>query len=131
MEKLLDMNYDYKPTGHKDCDWFIDELVKIGAAIVSDVHEGGNLVLGKASTRKILLAHEHLYIDIICDSKSAQVGFNAADAQRTLLLQHNASLFKNRKALMGLMVEYNKVVGQYIKAAQDAQRIRTQLQTKK
>ena len=122
------MGFEFKKIGFKNVDDICDELIKNNGAVISDTTEGENLVLGKAARRRVLISFDYVIVDILVEGDDPAIALNANDGQNTLLMQHSTSLVKHKDALMGLIVEQNKVVKTFLTARQESIRKRMAVQ---
>ena len=122
------MGFEFKKIGFKNVDDICDELIKNNGAVISDTTEGENLVLGKAARRRVLISFDYVIVDILVEGDDPAIALNANDGQNTLLMQHSTSLVKYKDALMGLIVEQNKVVKTFLTARQESIRKRMAVQ---
>lgn len=126
--KKFIMGFEFKKIGFNNVDDICDELIKNNGAVISDTTEGENLVLGKAARRRVLISFDYVIVDILVEGDVPAIALNANDGQNTLLMQHSTSLIKHKDALMGLIVEQNKVVKTFLTARQESIRKRMAVQ---
>jgi len=124
------VEYSYNSMNDEQGDFLVDKILEGGGHVIGDFYEG-ELILGKALRRKIILEFDALIVEANCSATpskevSVAVAIFANDGQKQLLMESSGALLKYPKAAMAVIIDYNKIVKSALAAANQAAMKRNQ-----